>query len=332
MLKQLTNKYLSHKSDWYIACESISRKNYFTNVYGLARSTLAFSILIPLIFDSKYIIFPKHLLEFNIEKADNILDSINIFFLFDYENFYIAELISIVILCSVIYGVQPKITGILHWWITFSFFRATGLPEGGDQINSIITFLLIPITLMDSRKNHWQSPTNANMYKNFIAYFIFLLIQIQMAVIYFHAATEKIYKLDLWLDGTAVYYWLNDNVFGMTNWLSVIVNPIINIPYLLALLTWGVIISELIFSAALFMSPDRKIKLLKYAVFFHFLIIVFHGLVSFFFAMTGGLILYLIQNDKELKLSSIKKIRNIILVSIKSFRAGKMLEKMRSNL
>jgi antimicrobial peptide system SdpB family protein len=318
MLKHLTNKYLSHESEWYIACERISRKNYFTNVYGLARSTLALSILIPLIFDSKYIIFPKHLLEINIENAESILELINIFFLFDYENFYIAKLLSIVILCSVIYGVQPKITGILHWWITFSFFKATGLPEGGDQINSIITFLLIPITLMDSRKNHWQSPTNTNIHKNFIAYLIFLLIQIQMAVIYFHAATEKIYKLDLWLDGTAVYYWLNDNVFGMTNWLSIIVNPIINIPYLLALLTWGVFTFELILSAALFMSPNRKIILLKYAIFYHFSIIVFHGLVSFFFAMTGGLILYLIQKDKELKLSFIKKIWSKISVSFKN--------------
>ncbi|WP_439490097.1 sporulation-delaying protein SdpB family protein [Algoriphagus sp.] len=302
MFKLLQNKFATIADNWFKKKASISEKNYFTNVYGLARTLLAIGILIPLIFDSKFTIFPLHLLEINRARGIDFLNSINIFFLFDYEYFFLAKSIAILILVFVVLGITPRWTGILHWWITFSYFTATGLPEGGDQINSILTFLLIPITLLDSRSNHWFAPETSNRYKNYTAHLVFLIIQIQMAVIYFHAATEKIYKLDLWLDGTALYYWLNDSVFGMSEWLANLINPIINVPFILSMLTWGVFIFELILSAALFMDQNSKRKLLKYAVLFHFLIILFHGLVSFFFAMSGGLLLYLIPKNLNLKI------------------------------
>jgi antimicrobial peptide system SdpB family protein len=286
--------------NWFLYCHQISKTNYFTNVYGLARSFFALSVLIPLIFDSKYVLFPEHLLELNSSNSGLFFNAVNVFFIFDYEDLIIPRLISITVLCLVISGFRPRITGVLQWWITFSFFKATGLPEGGDQINSILSLLLIPITMMDSRKNHWLPPTDSNQYKNFTAFLIYFVIQVQMSVIYLHAATEKIYKLDLWLDGTAIYYWLNDSVFGMSDWLSTLVNPILNFPFLLSLFTWSVFIFELVLSGGIFMSKRNKLILLKFGIVFHFLIIVFHGLVSFFFVMTGGLILYLVPKERNL--------------------------------
>lgn len=306
MLKQVRSKARDNAERFFSSCDKISKNNYFTNVYGLGRSLLAFGTLISLL-NSKYTIFPEHILTFYEENQNKILYGINLFEIIDFEYLLIAQIIAILILIVVILGWYPRITGILHWWVSYSYFISAGLPEGGDKITAIITLLLIPITLLDNRKNHWKISSNKNGYKNFIAFCFFLLIQIQMAVIYLHAATEKMYKIDLWINGTAIYYWVNDNVFGISEWLSFFMNPLINSPTILSLVTWGVVIFELTLFGAFFMSKRNKRKILKYAVLFHFLILLFHGLVSFFFAMFGGLILYLFPKERMIFKYGFKK-------------------------
>lgn len=268
--------------------------NPFTWVYGLGRTFLAISTLITFVFSYNTVLFDQYL--FGQTGFNSVLNSINYFFLFGYENLWIAKTLAIVMLLLIIIGVFPRYTGIFHWWISYSYLHAGAIVEGGDQIAAVITFLLIPVTLLDSRKSHWSAPTDNNLIKNYTARLFLLIIGFQMAVIYFHAAVEKLYKVPEWVDGTAVYYFFKDNLFGYPDWMDMLLGPVL-ISKAVFFITWSVIILELLLFCALFMSPKRKAVLFPFAIAFHFGIALVFGLVSFFFSMLGGLIIYLVAID-----------------------------------
>jgi len=306
MLKQIRLNIKEHISNIVLVCDKISARIYFTNIYGLSRSILALGTLLTLAFNENNTLFAKHL--FGVLKThDKFLESINYFFLFGFENLFIARLLAIIILLFVISGICPRITGIMHWWITYSFFSSAIIIDGGDQISAVITFFLIPITLMDSRMNHWINNSKTSIYKNFIAYIIFLIIEIQIAILYLQSSIEKPYKVNEWVDGTAIYYWFNHNMFGASELVLSVLNPIFDNSNVISFINWGVIIFELLLFGCFFMQKDRKMIFLKYALLFHFIILFFHGLVSFFFAMAGALVLYLIPKDYlKLKIKKFK--------------------------
>ncbi|MGX1023366.1 sporulation-delaying protein SdpB family protein [Psychroflexus sp. MBR-150] len=280
---------------FYKKCDKIASRNYFTNVYGIARSLLAVGTLLTLLLNDTHILFPEHL--FHKIKYNNFLESINLFFVLGYEYIWIGKVISILILVLVISGFYPRITGFFHWWISFSFFSSGVILDGGDQITTVLTLFLIPITLLDSRKNHWVMKYNSNKYKNFLAYIVFLIIELQVAILYLQASIEKPYKVQEWADGTAIYYWLNHNVFGTYGILLKWLNPLLDIPLFITIFNWGPIIFELSLFGAFFMIRKRRVMFLPFAIIFHFLIIIFHGLPSFFFAMSGALFLYLVPKN-----------------------------------
>jgi len=271
--------------------DTFASKNPYTWIYGLARSVLALSIIITLLFSSENILFDEFL--FGKSALSTPLNNLNYFFVFGYENLKISRYIAILILSSVIFGYYPRYTGILQWWITFSFLHSGAIIEGGDQIASIITFFLIPITILDSRKNHWHSKKSNNLYINFIGRVCLILISFQMSIIYFHSVIEKIYKVSEWSDGTAVYYFFNDSLFGYPNWMELLLGNLLESKFVF-FITWLVILLELLLFTAFFMDRKKKMLLFPLAVLFHFFIALIFGLVSFFFAVLGGLIIYLI--------------------------------------
>lgn len=285
-------------------CDDIASEDNFTNVYGLSRSLFALGTLLTLLFNSNYTLFTIN--QYKKSNLDVYFSDYNLFYLFDYEGLYLSKIIGILILLLVILGYYPRITGVLHWWVSFSFLNSATLIEGGDQITANVVLFLIPITLLDTRKNHWRISEKSNPYANFIAYIIFYIITIQIAVLYLQSAIEKPYKVEEWADGTAIYYWLNNNLFGLTDYSKIIINPILNIPTLLFIINWSVIIFELTLFGAFFMEGKKKQKLLKYGILFHFAIIILFGLVTFFIAMCGALILYLYPKNKKLTFKYLK--------------------------
>ena len=284
--------------------DTISSKNYITNVYGVSRSLFALGTFITLIFNSNESLFAIN--QYKMKENLSLINEINLFHLFDYEGLYISKIISLVILLLVIFGIYPRYTGILHWWVSVSFFNAGTIVEGGDQITANVLFFLIPITLMDNRKNHWINSINTNIYKNFTSYWIFQLINLQIAVLYLQAAVEKPFKVPEWVDGTAIYYWLNHNLFGLSSYLEPIINPLFDIPILLFCINWGVIVFELILFGAFFMEKKRKRQLLLFGILFHLSIAIAFGLVSFFIAMSACLIIYLCPKENQFNFKEIK--------------------------
>ena len=273
-----------------------SQQNIYTYKLGLARSMLALSSLLTLILNDSSILFNNgeafHAISFSQEMY--FLQKFNLFILFGQNNLGIAKSLAILILFLSASGWQPKITCLFHVWVCVSFNHAAVLIEGGDQIASNLALMLVPICLLDSRSWHWKSnkPADFQAEKLLIANYFLFIIKLQMCLLYFHAGVGKI-PMKEWSNGTAVYYWFNDPVFGMRDWMHVILDPILSNPYGVALLTWGTMLLEITLFCAILMSKRSRYILFILGLLFHLSIIVIHGLFSFFISMSAGLMLYL---------------------------------------
>ena len=271
--------------------KTIINLKYWTNFLGLGRSMLALCTLVNILFSKNNYVFLGLPSKFDYSN----IEYYNIFYIFK-DNLIFAKIISIIILISVLSGYFPRITAALHWWVTYSFFTSSFTVEGGDQVASILTFLLIPILLLDKRKNHWQEDFHYHsFYSKTIAFFVYSLIILQISIIYFNASIGKL-NVEEWANGTAVYYWLNDTVFGLNYTLLKMINPLLKSPIFVTILTWGAIGIELALAFAIFGLKQKKLSIIFVSIGFllHLSFAICFGLISFFFAMFGALILYLL--------------------------------------
>lgn len=282
--------------------------NPYTRVYGIGRTFIAFSLLTVFLFNDMDYLFNKKAIEV-ISNSDFIHNRLNFFGILGSDNLLLGKIISIIILLVVISGYIPQITGILHFWITYSFNNSSILLDGGEQIATIYTFLIIPLTLFDNRKNHWQIPKKEpNSINKFIGHLVFLFISLQSCFIYLNTGIEKIYQLNDWKNGTALYYIFNNSYFGLNDSILSLASPLINSEFVF-FLTWWVILSHLLLSYILLLDRRKKTSFLPIGVFFHTSIAVFLGLYSFSLVMIGVLLLYILPFQHNLKFTLWKKER-----------------------
>jgi antimicrobial peptide system SdpB family protein len=274
----------------------------WTDTYGLARTLIALTTLTSLLFDSAVAIFNPFggpLAPLTGAARYGIVP------LLGPERLELSRWIMIAILLVVISGWRPRVTGVLHWWVTFSFMCASSLIEGGDQLATNLTMLLVPLTLTDPRRSHWDDvPPCATRRRRILAVVgasVLPVVRLQMAVVYLHASIGKL-GVNEWANGTALYYWFLHPMFGAPTWLRPWIDPLVSNGATVLAMTWGVIVFELVLASALFMRPRRQRQLFFLAVAFHAGIILIHGLASFFFAMAGGLVLYLLPVTRGLAL------------------------------
>lgn len=269
----------------------------WTNVYGVARSLLAAGTLLTLLAHSADSLF-RPLGATVASRGELILAArIGLFAMVPAEQLELARWLAIAGLALVASGWRPRITGVLHWWLSMSFMTAAIVGDGGDQVTAVLALLLIPVTLTDPRRWHWmaappQGPRVRAEMARLLAASALVVIRVQVAVIYFQAGTAKM-QVQEWANGTAVYYWSIQPVFGLSPLLRALAMPVLSHAMAVTLLTWGVMAFEVILGMAFFMAPRHRRRLLYAGLVFHAAIIVVHGLVSFFFAMAAALILYL---------------------------------------
>lgn len=292
----------------------IKLQNYNTNTLTLCRAILALGSLLTLLFNDVEDLFPASQLA-DIKKNKMIVSNLNLFSWFD--NIYISYYIVIIILTLVIVGFYPRILSILHAIVNFSIFNSMLIIEGGDQICLVISFLLIPICILDNRVNGWSKNLRIYQQSDLLitnAKYAFLFIQIQVAVIYFNAAIAKIYAPE-WSNGTAVYYWFNDNIFGAGRIVKESLGFLFESDYSVTFLNWGVISLELFLAILIFLPSRYKLVGFFLGIIFHFFIIVVHGLPTFFLSMLSILILYTweINNPISNNYEKIKLFLNNIL-------------------
>jgi antimicrobial peptide system SdpB family protein len=248
------------------------------------------------------------------------IDAANLFCLVPTANMNLAHSLALGILMIVASGWRPRWTGILHWWVAWSYHQAGTFVDGGDQVNMILTLLLVPVTLTDPRVWHWQhAATEDRDLERPIARLVALgwlsLIRLQVAVIYFHAATAK-FAVPEWLNGTAVYYWFGSETLGMPNWLHPILEPLLNSAACVLAITWGTMLLEILLVLGLLAEPRYRRPLLKLGLIFHAGIAVVFSLSSFMLAMDAALLLYLGDPNWKLSLPKLpRRSRKIVQVS-----------------
>lgn len=188
--------------------------NPWTNAYGLARSIMASAMLLTLLSNDIYTFYP-------IEKINRGGISGFSFFtlpgIFEYLVYF--KLLAIIILLLVIIGWRPQLTCWFHWWLAFSFQSTAFTVDGGEQVAAVFTLLLIPVAMTDPRKNHWhntfdQDLRKGSFYYKSITLVIMWSIRIQVAFLYLNSVIAKIKNVD-WINGTSVYYYLNDYMLGL---------------------------------------------------------------------------------------------------------------------
>jgi antimicrobial peptide system SdpB family protein len=275
----------------------------WSNSIGMARAILALGTLLTLLLNPTDILFEPSVLN---EKT-NLLRTYSLFFLLK-KSLVTAKLLSCAVLLLVVWGIYPRITGLLHWYVAYSFFVACNSVDGGDHITSVLSLLLVPITLTDNRRSHWAAPTQAfNTTRSFFARTFFVLIQLQVCVIYLHAFAGKLEAKE-WVNGTATFYWLTHEYFGVNELFRPLLYKALANTYIVTLFTWGILVIEFALAAGVLLdvqSKKRK-RLLLLGISLHFGIFMVHGLASFLFATTAGLLLYLLPNGYEFDFSGVK--------------------------
>ena len=269
-----------------------SFKNNSVKTFQITRTIFALTSLITIIFNTNDTFFLNNSFKVN----DNILFSDLTFFkLIGYNKIEVSKIIYILVLLFVISGYLYKFTSIIHWYITLSFSYDAYNIDSGELINSVICLLLIPIALLDTRENAWKSVSESknSSYKIFLSNISLRFVQLQIAVIYFISGISKL-SVPEWRDGTAYYYWFNDNAVGAPSYIKAIVGNLFSNAFITCSVTWGTILFEIL----LFCCYFSKDKIFRKAMFilglcFHLFIAIIHGIPSFSIVMIGCLILYL---------------------------------------
>lgn len=233
--------------------------------------------------------------------------------LFAPEGLDVSTWVAISLLAIVASGWRPRITGLIHWWVSFSFMSSAVMVDGGDHVTAVLTFILLPFTLTDNRTWHWSSPAPAaspsslpNPLRRLVGHSSVAVARLQVAVIYFHASVGKMYTEE-WAQSTAVYYWFTDPVHGAPKWLLPLLSPVITNGFGVTAITWGVILLELLLFLGLTLRRTWWKYLLVAGLSLHVGIAIVHGLWSFSLAMFGALILFLRPHDQPFSVSPIRR-------------------------
>jgi antimicrobial peptide system SdpB family protein len=263
--------------------------------YALARTLLAVASVLTLAFNSPDMLFVPRPVEGVASgvQCELGLAWMGLYCLAGPEHLQLARWAAVAVLLLIATGYRPRLLGIPHWWLTFSFQASAGVVDGGDQLAAILTLLLVPVTLLDGRRSHWLPPQPAarSPLRSFVSWWCYGLVRVQVAVVYFHAAVGKT-QVQEWVDGTALYYWMLHPDFGAPGWLRPMVRAVVLSP-VVAPLAWGVIILEFMLAAALMAKDRYRPWLLAAGLLLHLGIMLVHGLVTFSLVMFAALLLYL---------------------------------------
>ncbi len=302
-----------------------AENNPWTNVYGLARTIIASSTALTLALNDTTTFFKPGA---GVNTFPNCSENFSIFCTVPNEYMYLSLIkwLCVILLIVVASGWRPRITGVIHWWISYSVQVAAMTTDGGEQVAAVLTLLLIPITLTDSRKWHWNAEesslvSSTDYYKRLIALVTIWVIRFQMAILYLNSTIAKLAEDD-WINGTAVYYYIQDPMLGLPKFLLNILHPVIS-SSLIILPTWGTIILQFLLFAA-FLAPKKIWKnILVAAILMHEVFALMLGLISFSMIMIGALILYLRPSEQAFSFKGVKKFKRRNKISVPIYEKSK---------
>ena len=274
---------------------TLMARNPWTNVYGFVRSLLALGTLCTLVLNDMGTLFRPVAGQTDCPACVGLAQYSLFCWLGDLE---LARWVCVGILTLVLIGIYPRLTALLHVYVGFSFMSTAVLVDGGDQVTLVLSFLLLPLALTDPRTWHWSSGPDSEgtsygfRLRKLIALTSYPLLRIQVALIYFEACVGK-FRVPEWADGTALYYWVSNPTFGLSPEVHGLLLPLLANRWCIVLLTWSVLFLEGGLFLGLTLEPKYRRYLLWAGLSFHFMIILIHGLPTFFMAMAAALIIFL---------------------------------------
>lgn len=141
MIKQLNQWTATHIRDF----------NPWTNVYGMVRSLLAFSLFSTLLFNDATVLFRPSSGNPGWLKPDTLS-----LFSFVPETAFslnIIRLICLLLLVVVMSGWRPRVTAFFHVYVAYSINAAATVIDGGEQVNLVISVLLLPLAISATNKS-----------------------------------------------------------------------------------------------------------------------------------------------------------------------------------
>jgi antimicrobial peptide system SdpB family protein len=270
----------------------------WSDLYGLARSLLAVGPLLTLLSTSVADLM------FGIGAGGSGnrcsgLAGLGLFCLEGSDHLLVKQWVAIVVLVGVVSGWRPRVTCLPHAYVAISLFHDISAPEGGDQISSIVALMLIPVCLLDRRRWHWSpySPprvtTMWGQVRVISAFLGIVLIKVQVSWLYIQSGIAKLGQT-AWLDGTAMYYWTRNGIFGAPTWSRDAVYWLTSKPIFEAGTTWGPIVIEVAAGISLLLPCRLKWIILCAGISLHLFIGLIIGLWSFSITMWGCLIFLLV--------------------------------------
>ncbi|AXG82883.1 hypothetical protein DVK44_24920 [Streptomyces paludis] len=273
----------------------------WTNVYGVARTLAALGTAGTLAFSSARTLFRPVALTGEYPLCEGI-SAAGVFCLAPdgHTGLTWAKWLCVLLLLAVASGWRPRLTALPHAYISFSVYTGIAIGDGGDQITSVVTLLLVLPALGDGRRWHWQTAgrepdarENAGTaYRGawaLVGVTGLVLLRVQMSFLYFQAAVAKLPHTE-WADGTAMWYWGTSLSFGAPPWLEPLMTPILRLPLGVALLTWLPLVVEMSLAVALLLPQRLRWPVMGAGLAFHLSIAVVMGLWSFAFAMAAGIV------------------------------------------
>lgn len=277
--------------------------NPWTNVYGLARTLLATATLGTLLFNPPEILFHRLIGAKNPIACHDAIARATVFCVSPGHP-ETGRWLAVLLLAFVAIGIYPRLTALAHWWVSFSVWNAVTITDGGDQITLVLSTLLLPLALTDSRMWHWSQTTSVRptrfgvLLARVIGQSSLGLIRWQLFIVYLDACLSKL-AIPEWRDGTAMYYWLNDNYMGLPGYMHGLFEPLLSSKWV-ALITWSVLLLEFCLAISILMKPRIRLYLFPLALAFHMGIALFMGITSFAVAMIAALLLFMVPVGMDL--------------------------------
>ncbi|MGW5250221.1 sporulation-delaying protein SdpB family protein [Streptomyces sp. NPDC004129] len=198
-----------------------------------------------------------------------------------------ARWILVAVLLVAAVGYRPRWTAIPQLWAIYSIAVSITVPDGGESVGMIMSLLMLPIVLTDNRTWQWSPPTKPLAPSGHaVAYAAFWAVRLQLAYIYLDTAISKFGVAD-WANGTAEYYFLRDNMFGVAKPWDGPLLALSKYPLVVIGMTWGALVVELLIAVCI-LGSDRWRKVgLVLDILLHGSIILLMGLWSFALVMIG---------------------------------------------
>ncbi|NJK31105.1 MAG: HTTM domain-containing protein [Deltaproteobacteria bacterium] len=200
--------------------------------------------------------------------------------------------LGVVILLLWTIGYGRHVGTFLAWWAVHSLHaRAVGIWDGGDNLAEIVLLYAIPIDLWGAQTERRAGA--AQQVATTLHNLALMACVLQVCIMYFNAGIAKV-PGKYWQNGTAFYYVLASEEFGMTG-----IGPFIwSRPVLLGLMTWAPLLLQLAFPwIYLFGRPWPRRLTVVGAMAFHLGILTLMGLSSFAVIMIGVEMLLLSDGD-----------------------------------